>query len=50
MELPRKERDSLPQVYMKPQTTLFSLEDVNDALDAVYEEKIDGAAVVMMQE
>ena len=38
------------EIGMKPQTTLFSLEDVNDALDAVYEEKIDGAAVVMMQE
>ena len=36
------------QIGIKPQTTLFSLDQVNDALDAVYSEKIDGAAVVVI--
>jgi len=35
-------------IGIKPQTTLFSLDQVNEALDAVYSEKIDGAAVVVM--
>jgi len=36
------------EIGIKPRTTLFSLEKVNDALSAVYEEKIDGAAVVVV--
>ena len=36
------------KIGIKPQTTLFPLEQVNDALDAVYAEKIDGAAVVVI--
>ena len=36
------------QIGIKPQTTLFSLDQVNDALDAVYSEKINGAAVVVI--
>lgn len=36
------------EIGIRPQTTLFPLEEVNAALNAVYTEKIDGAAVVMM--
>jgi propanol-preferring alcohol dehydrogenase len=36
------------EIGIKPKTTLFSLEDANAALNAVYKETIDGAAVVVM--
>jgi propanol-preferring alcohol dehydrogenase len=36
------------EIGIKPRTTLFPLEKVNDALNAVYTEKIDGAAVVVI--
>jgi propanol-preferring alcohol dehydrogenase len=35
------------EIGIRPKTTLFSLEDVNAALNAVYRETIDGAAVVL---
>ncbi|MBV8672722.1 MAG: zinc-dependent alcohol dehydrogenase family protein [Acidobacteriaceae bacterium] len=38
------------QIGIRPQTTVFPLDQVNEALDAVYSEKIDGAAVVLMQD
>jgi len=36
------------EIGIKPRTTLLPLEKVNDALNAVYTEKIDGAAVVVV--
>ena len=36
------------EIGIKPQTTLFSLDQVNEALNAVYTEAIDGAAVVVI--
>jgi alcohol dehydrogenase, propanol-preferring len=36
------------EIGIKPKTTLFPLEDVNAALNAVYRETIDGAAVVVV--
>jgi propanol-preferring alcohol dehydrogenase len=35
------------EIGIRPKTTLFPLEEVNAALNAVYQETIDGAAVVM---
>jgi propanol-preferring alcohol dehydrogenase len=35
------------EIGIRPKTTLFPLEEVNAALNAVYKETIDGAAVVM---
>jgi alcohol dehydrogenase, propanol-preferring len=35
------------EIGIKPKTTLFPLEEVNAALNAVYKETIDGAAVVL---
>jgi alcohol dehydrogenase, propanol-preferring len=35
------------EIGIKPKTTLFPLEEVNAALNAVYRETIDGAAVVL---
>ncbi len=36
------------EIGIKPQTTLFPLDEVNEALNAVYTEKINGAAVVVI--
>jgi alcohol dehydrogenase, propanol-preferring len=36
------------EIGIKPKTTLFPLEEVNAALNAVYRETIDGAAVVVV--
>jgi propanol-preferring alcohol dehydrogenase len=36
------------EIGIKPQTTLFPLDEVNAALNAVYTEKINGAAVVVV--
>ena len=38
------------QIGIRPKTTLFSLSDVNRALDAVRHDSVDGAAVVMCQQ
>jgi alcohol dehydrogenase, propanol-preferring len=38
------------EIKIKPKTTLFSLADVNRALEALWKETIDGAAVVMIQD
>ena len=35
------------EIGIKPRTTVFALAEVNRALEAVYREKIDGAAVVL---
>src|SRR5271167_3506257 len=36
------------EIGIKPRTTLFPLEEVNAALNAIYKETIDGAAVVVV--
>ena len=36
------------EIGIKPQTTLFPLEKVNEALNAIYKETINGAAVVVV--
>ena len=37
------------EIGIRPRTTLFTLDQVNDALAAVYHDSIDGAAVVLCQ-
>jgi propanol-preferring alcohol dehydrogenase len=37
------------QIGMRPRTTLFMLDQVNEALAAVYRDAVDGAAVVLCQ-